>query len=72
MNPKVTHMKRICGINSKKKPRASLKKYALHPLKIIPKLIYVTPIMTASFIFKELNTANSFDATYHFGSTPKG
>ena len=35
-----------------------------------PKIIWVTPMITASFIFNELKKFNSFDATYHKGSNP--
>ena len=36
-----------------------------------PKIIYVTPAITESFILYELKNYSSFVVIYHFGSIPK-
>ena len=59
-------------MNSNMKSSQFLKYKALTPFIRIPNVIWITPIMTASFILYEFTKANSLAETDHTGSTPNG
>ena len=54
------------------KSRGSPNLMAFSPLRMTPKLIWSTPIMTAYFILRLLKKDNSLLAINHLGSIPKG